>query len=155
MKKLLLFAFISQLSACILVEPEAEITPDVDNPTKKGLSTAKVYEFTVDLSTRLPFWRPPFTKDSLDAVFVFIDRGSSLSPLPFRGSAKTVDTQKYNQLDINADIWEEFIYLENTTTLPAQSNYKFRVVVIRATEIVGKIPQTIRKDEFDLEYLEK
>lgn len=155
MKKLLLFALISQLSACVLVEPESEITPEVDDPTKKGLSTAKVYEFTVDLSTRLPFWRPPFTKDSLDAVFVFIDRGSSLSPLPFRGSAKTVDTQKYNQLDINADIWEDFIYLENTTTLPANSNYKFRVVVIRATEIVGKTPQTMRKDEFDLEYLEK
>lgn len=144
-KKLLFLALVCQMSSCTLIEPENEIIPDIDSLTKEGISTAKVYEFTVDLSSKLPFWRPPFTKDSLDAVFVFINRGNSLSPLPFKGNAKTVDTQKYNQLDINADIWEDFIYLENSTALPPESNYKFRVVVIRATEIVGQLPDSTRK----------
>lgn len=148
-KKLYLLALVCQLSACTLIEPDIDITPDIDALAKKGLSTAKVYEFTVDLSSKLPFWRPPFAKDSLDAVFVFIDRGNSLSPLPFKGSAKTIDTQKYNQLDINADIWDDFIYLENTTTLSGESNYKFRVVVIRATEILGKTSETIREEVFN------
>lgn len=107
-------------------------------PAGANAQAPRIYDFTVDLSTPLASWRIPFAYDPLNVIFVFINRGSSYSMLPFAGFADSID-RDFVRLNVYADIWQSFIYFENSTVIPAGATFSFRAVVIKGSK-VGRMP---------------
>ena len=107
-------------------------------PAGANATVPRIYDFTVDLSQPLADWRIPFAYDPLNIIFVFINRGSSYSMLPFAGFARTID-QDFVRLNVYAEIWQSFIYFENSTVIPAGATFSFRAVVVKGSK-TGKMP---------------
>ena len=107
-------------------------------PAGANAQAPRIYDFTVDLSTPLASWRIPFAYDPLNVIFVFINRGSSYSMLPFAGFADSID-RDFVRLNVYADIWQSFIYFENSTVIPAGATFSFRAVVVKGSK-TGKMP---------------
>ena len=107
-------------------------------PAGANAQAPRIYDFTVDLSETLADWQVPFAYDPLNIIFVFINRGSSYSMLPFAGFARSID-QDFVRLNVTADIWQSRIYFDNSTVIPAGATFSFRAVVIKGSK-TGKMP---------------
>lgn len=108
-------------------------------PGRDG-SQAKVYDFNLDISRPLASFKYPLELHPLDIVFVYINRGNSYSPLPFRGFSRTTDRADFVRLDTSFDAWKFNLYIENETVIPAGSTFNFRAVIVRGVKPSGKIP---------------
>lgn len=111
-------------------------------------TTAKYFDFNLDISTASPSYRWENFLTGSELVFVFLNKGNSYSMLPFRGYAFTIDRNGFERLDISADIWPNRIYIDNETVIPAGSEFQFRVVVLE-----GEKSAPLRTGKITYEYL--
>lgn len=94
-----------------------------------------IYDFNLDISGTLPSWDYPQPIDPLDIVFVYINRGNSYSPLPFRDFARTADNTDFLKLDCSFDAWKFTLYIENETVIPAGATFNFRAVILKGVKV--------------------
>lgn len=94
---------------------------------------AKIYDFTVDLSTSLKHYDLKEKLDPLDITLVYINRGSSYGPLPFKGYAYSID-RDFTKLDVTYENWDYFLSFNNETVVPNGATFSFRLVVLRGVK---------------------
>jgi hypothetical protein len=94
----------------------------------------KIYDFNLDISQTLASYKWPLSLSSGDIVLVYINRGSSYSPLPFRGYCSTTDNLGFEKLDVSFDAWEFRVYIENETIIPNGSTFNFRAVILKGVK---------------------
>jgi hypothetical protein len=93
----------------------------------------KIYDFNVDLSKALASYELKGKLDPLDITLVYINRGSSYAPLPFKGFANTID-KDFLKLDCTYENWDYFISFDNETVIPNGATFNFRLVVLRGVK---------------------
>lgn len=108
---------------------------------KDGISgeVPKIIDANIDISNFLASYEIKDGLNPLDIVWVYLNRGSSYSALPYRGYATSVD-KDFLKLDISADIWKYDIFIKNETVVPAGATFNFRIVIMRGTK-GGKLKQ--------------
>lgn len=94
----------------------------------------KIYDFNLDISQTLASYKWPLSLSTGDIVLVYINRGSSYSPLPFRGYCTTTDNLGFEKLDVSFDAWEFRVYIENETIIPNGSTFNFRAVILKGVK---------------------
>lgn len=99
----------------------------------------KIIDFNLDISQSLASYSFNAALNPLDIVWVYINRGSSYSPLPFRGYATSIDND-FLKLDCTFDVWKYNVYVDNETVVPAGATFNFRMVIVRGSKS-GRLKQ--------------